>query len=446
MEMNRLVMTNPRCFLPWATAAALLCLGCAALQSQTDVAPAAVMISLDEAIRRAQQNQPDYAAAAANSQLAHIDRTMAHMAPLPTVLFHNQALYTQPLGATTSPRFIANNAVHEYTSQGMVATTLGLGQVADIRRATAADLRAATELEIARRGLVSAVSGLYFGLIDAGHRAHIAEQAHNEAADFLSLTQKREEAREAAHADVVKAQLEDQQRARELEDAQLTAMNARLELGVLLFPDPRTAYTVDEAEESAPLSSRDEYAQAAAANNPELKSALAALRESDAGVLSARADYLPTIGLNYNYGIDAEQFAVNGPDNVRNLGYSASVTVDLPVWNWLGTQHKIKQSEIRRNAARVALTAAQRQTIAQFEKVYGEAVAARHQLDSLDASEQTAAESLRLTKMRYTGGEATVLEVVDAQTAYVSAANAREDGRVRYASALTNLKTLTGAM
>lgn len=434
------------CIIQRATAAALLFLGCTALQSQTDAAPAAVTISLSEAIHRAVQNQPDYATAVADSQVARIDRTLARSAPLPTVQFHNQGIYTQPLGKTNSPRFIANNGVREYMSQGVVSTTLGMSQVADMRHATAAELRAAAGLEIARRGLVAAVSGLYFGLIDADHRALIAEKAHNEAADFQSLTQKREDAREAAHADVVKAQLEEQQRSRDLEDAQLMAMNARLELGMLLFPDPRTPYTVDEAEDRAPFASRDEYAQAASKNNPELKSALAAVHESDADVLSARADYLPTIGLNYTYGIDAAQFATNSTDHVRNLGYSASVTVDLPVWNWLATQHKVKQSEIRRDAARVALTAAQRQAIAQFEKVYAEAVAARHQLDSLDASVQTAAESLRLTKMRYTGGEATVLEVVDAQTAYVTAANAREDGRVRYQSALTNLKTLTGAM
>ena len=58
----------------------------------------------------------------------------------------------------------------------------------------------------------------------------------------------------------------------------------------------------------------------------------------------------------------------------------------------------------------------------------------------------TAAESLHLTKLRYAEGEATVLEVVDAQTAYVTAENAREDGRVRYEAARADLQTLTGTM
>ncbi len=85
-------------------------------------------------------------------------------------------------------------------------------------------------------------------------------------------------------------------------------------------------------------------------------------------------------------------------------------------------QHKVKQSEIRRDAVKVALTATQRRLIARLDEAYAEAAGARDQLASLDASVATAAESLRLTKLRYTGGEATVLEVVDAQSAFVAAA------------------------
>jgi outer membrane protein TolC len=197
---------------------------------------------------------------------------------------------------------------------------------------------------------------------------------------------------------------------------------------------------------TTPLPSRDEVDQAASKNNPELKSALASLQVSDADVLAARAAYLPDLGLNVTYGIDAPQFAVNGPDRGRNLGYSASVTLDIPVWDWLSTQHKVKQSEIRREASRVALTATQRRLVARLDEAYAEAAAAREQLASLDTSVTTAAESLRLTKLRYAAGEATVLEMVDAQGAFLMAENAREDGRVRYQAARADLETLTGTM
>ena len=421
-----------------------------------DQAAAGKPITLDEAIRRAEANEPAYAASLAESRASALDRSIAGAGLLPNVVYHNQALYTQSngqqnqagqgVGSQPSPRFIANNAVREYASQAVINETLGLGGLAALRRADAEAARSAAELEVARRGLVVAVTGLFYGSIAADNKLVVAERAHAEAAGFTGLTSKREQAREAAHADLVKAQLAEQQRERDLADAKVAAEKARLELAVLLFPDPRTPFTLAAPEGAEQLPSRAEVEQAAAKNNPELKSVLASLNVSNADVEAARAGYLPDLGLNVTYGIDAPQFAVNGPDHVQNLGYSASVTLDIPVWDWLSTQHKIKQSEIRRDAARVAMTAAQRRLIARLDEAYSEAAAARDQLASLDASVATAAESLRLTKLRYTGGEASVLEVVDAQNAYVGAENAREGGLVRYQAARADLQTLTGTM
>ena len=96
--------------------------------------------------------------------------------------------------------------------------------------------------------------------------------------------------------------------------------------------------------------------------------------------------------------------------------------------------------------AKVTLTAAQRKVIATLEEAYAEATASQGQLDLLDLSVRTAAESLRLTKLRYSAGEATALEVVDAQTAYLSAGTAREDGAVRYQTALAELQLLSGTL
>jgi len=441
----------------------LLCLWCLGLlarsaQAQTPApvanqAPAAapISITLEEALKRAQINEPNFATAQADARVAGLDKSIARAGLLPTVTYHNQALYTQPGGqgqgvGSNTFKFIGNNAVHEYASQAVVDETIGLGQIAAVRRADAAAAVAIAELEIARRGLVAAVVGLYYGVSAADHKLSIAQQAADEAAAFVKLTSQREQAREAAHADTIKAQLELQSRDRELSDAKLNADKSLLELGVLLFPDPRTPYTVVMGDTPSALATREEVNQRAAGNNAELKSALATLNLASADVNAARGAYLPSLGVSYLYGIDAPQFAVNGPDHVSNVGYAATVTLDLPVWDWLATEHKVKQSQIKRNAAKTALTAAQRRLIAQLDESYAEAQAARSQLASLDASVATAAESLRLTKLRYTGGEATVLEVVDAQTAFITAQLAREDGRVRYETAQAQLQTLTGSM
>jgi outer membrane protein TolC len=434
---------------------AVIAPGQASAPDATTAAPPMV-ITLDEAIHRAQSSDANYAAAVAAGRSAALDRNIAYADLLPNAVYHNQGLYTQPNGeknqagqgvsSQPAPRFIANNAVREYASQVSINETLGLSSVAAVRRAQALAAQSAAEQEIARRGLVAAVVSLFSESLAADHKLLVAERARQEAADFTKLTQEREQARESAHADVIKAQLEEQKRNRDLEDAQVEAEKARLELGVLLFPDPRTAYTLSASDAPPPLASREEIDAAAAKNNPELQSAFEALRASNADVLATRGSYLPDIALNYTYGIDAPQFAVNGPDGVRNLGYSAMVTVDLPVWDWFNTQRRVKQSEIVRQSAQVALSATQRQLIARLGEAYSEAATARDELASLDLSVSTAAESLRLTKMAYTGGEATVLEVVEAQNTYFVAQNAREDGRVRYEAARAKLQTLTGTM
>jgi outer membrane protein TolC len=411
------------------------------------------IITLDEAIRRAQTNEPNFAVARAESKATALDRSISRAALLPNAVYHNQYLYTQGTNGTvpvdgnqtTSPIFIANNAVHEYTSQAVVTETIGLKGVADVRLADATSARAAAEYEVARRGLVATVVSLYYTLSANEHKVLVAQRAEDEAAGFTDLTSKREAAREVAHADVVKAQLQQQQRERDLADAGLAADRARLELGVLLFPDPRTSYATESTALPA-MPSRADVEARAAAHNPDLRSALATVRMSDAEVLGARAAYLPDLALNFNYGIDAAQFATKGPNGVSNLGYSASATVDIPVWDWLATPHRVKQTEIRRDAARVALTATQRHLIAALDEAYAEAAEAQRQAASLELSATTAAESLRLTKLRYTAGEATVLEVVDAQTSLTTAENAREDGIVRYETGLANLQTLTGTL
>jgi outer membrane protein TolC len=437
----------------------LVCVpACSAQQAGagTTAASGPIVITLDEAIHRAQINEPTFAGSIAESKAAGLDRSIARAALLPSAVYHNQVLYTQPngqqnqagqgVGSQPSPRFIANNAVREYASQGLINETIGFTQLAEVKRADAASAFAQAQLEVARRGLVGTVVSLYYSVFAAEQKSNVAKRAATESDTFADLTQKREVAREVAHADVIKAQLEQQQRQRDLADANVAAERAKLELAVLLFPDPRTPYSLQQNTDIAPVPARAAVEAAASNNNPDLKSAFAALKQSDAEVLAARAAYLPDIGLNFTYGIDAPQFAVKGPDGVQNLGYSASVTLDIPVWDWLSTQHKVKQSEIRRDAVRVALTAAQKRLIANLEEFYSEATAAHDQLTSLDESVRTATESLRLTKLRYTGGEATVLEVVDAQNALTLAENAREDGAVRYRVALANLQTLTGTL
>jgi outer membrane protein TolC len=435
------------------------------VRAQTIAAPPNVtdetqapVITLQDAITRAEANDPGYVASTAGQEAARLDRGITRSALLPVVTYHNQYLYTQPNGlknqagqgvaAQDAPRFIANNAIREYASQALITETLSVAGFTDLKRTGAAAAKAEADLEVAKRSLVVTVASAYYTLVAEEASVEVAQRAANEAQSFVDLTEKLEKGREVAHADVIKADLVLQQRQRDLTDAQLAAEKARRELGVLILPDPRMPFRLADSDQATTpaMPSREESEAAASKNNPELKIALETLRMSEEDVSAARAAYFPTLSLNYTYGIDAPQFAVNGPDGVRNLGYSAFATLDIPVWDWMATHDRVKQSLLKQKIAGAQLTFTQKKLIADLDEYYGEAKVANDELSSLNLSAKTAEDSLRLTKLRYSAGEATALEVVDAENTVTQAETASADGALRYRVALANLQTLTGVL
>lgn len=427
-----------------ATALTAQTAGVAAAADPQNSAP--VTLTLQDALERARANSPQFRAALTELGVAREDRVQARAGMLPAVNYTTQYLYTEG-NHTPTGRFIANNAVHEYVAQGNAhqAINLGLGELAEFRRAGAAEALARARAEIAARGLVVTVVESYYGLVVAERKYASAQQATNEAQRFLKISQELERGGEVAHSDVIKAQLQFNDRARDLREAQLAMAKARVGLAVLLFADFNQNFTVvDDLAQAKPLPGFLEVQQLAKKNNPDLRQAIAALKVAGEEVNVARSAHLPTLTLDYWYGIDAAHFATREPDGLRNLGYSASATLTLPVFNWGATQSKVKQAELRRTQAQVELSAAQRQLVANLQNFYGEAEAARAELDTLRNSAELAAESLRLTTLRYQAGDASALEVVDAQNALTQARNAYDDGEARYRLALANLQTLTG--
>jgi len=82
---------------------------------------------------------------------------------------------------------------------------------------------------------VAVVQG-YYGLIAAQRKYANVQQAATETQNFLSLSHKLENGGEVAHADVIKAQIQAQDRQRDLREARLTMDKARLDLAVLTIP------------------------------------------------------------------------------------------------------------------------------------------------------------------------------------------------------------------
>lgn len=430
----------------WVGAAAMA--QTASEHGQAPAAPGAsrLTISLQDALERARINSPQFQSANIGALLAHEDRVQAKAALLPTLNYVNQYIYTEGNGTPTAT-FIANNGVHEYLSQAQVhGDVFAPGKRADYKRAVAAEAMARAKAEIASRGLVVTVVDSYYGLVAAERKLQYAQQSLREAQQFLDITQKQEQGGESAHSDVVKAQILLEQRQRDAQEADLAVEKSRVGLAVLVFPDFQKDFdVVDDLQNEVNLPPFPEVQTLAAKNNPDVRAALAAVEQEKWGVSSARSGYLPSLSFDYFFGIDANQFAIYNPQGARNLGSVVQAQLTIPVWNWGTTRSKLRQAQLHLQQARLELSVIQRELLANLNSFFQEAQIAGSQVSSLRHSADLAAESLRLTLLRYTAGEVTVLEVVDAQTTLAQARNAYADGLVRYRLALSDLQTLTGS-
>jgi outer membrane protein TolC len=418
-------------------------------------------ISLEDALSRAEKYGTQIQSANIVAQLAHEDKSQARAATLPNATALNQFIYTEGNG-TPSGVFVANDGVHVYNEQIQVhEELLSLVRRGEVRMAAAAEAVARAKADVAARGLKATVVQDYYAVASAERKTVNAGKSLQEAQEFLDITQKQEQGGEAAHSDVIKAQLQVQQRERDVQDGQLAIQKAKITLAVLIFPSLQLDYSViDDLAQVAILPPLPEVTAQVNAGSPDVRSARASLSEAQLGVTVARYAYLPSFGLDVFYGINANQFAAqtDHPTNEsgrstlpdyqvpfrQNLGYMAQATLNVPIWNWGAIHSKVKQAALKERQAELDLTLTQKQLQADLASFYQEAQTALSQVASLRSSSDLSAESLRLTLLRYKAGEATALEVVDAQTTASQARNAYNDGLLRYRIALTNLQTLTG--
>ena len=411
-------------------------------------------MTLKDALALAQANAPQVLAALSDTNAAHEDLQQARAARKPSLSARSEYLGTEGNGTFASGRFVTNDGVHVYRDWAIVhedfmATVTKTG----VRRAAEAEALAKAKAEIAKRGLGATVAKAYYALLTAQRKYSTAQQGLDQAKQYLDISQTMERGGEVARSDVVKSQIQYATQEQAFREGKLAMDSARLDLAVILFRDFNLNFNVvDDLDTPAALPPMADVTAMAERENPDLQAANSALRAAKLDVAIARQGYLPTLTADFVYGIEANAFALHstvaadplkGP--MPNLGYFLTVSLNVPIWDWGTRASKVRQAGLKREQANVDLTVTQRELMRNLQGYYLEAQTAREQMQTLRNLVDLSAESLRLTGLRYQAAEATILELVDAQTTLLQARNAYDDGLVRYRLALMNLQTLTGA-
>jgi outer membrane protein TolC len=422
--------------------------------SRPDNTAPPVTVTLQDALERARHFDTQFLTVQTEAKISHEDRVQARNAMLPQVSATTQYLNTQGNGKTPSGRFVTNDGVHVYRAWGVFhqdlspSTYLATG----LHRADAAQAVAGAKAEIARRGLTITVTKLYYALVVAQRKYVTSQQTLEQGRHFFDITQETERLGQAAHSDVIKAEIQYNQQQQSFEESRLALQNARLDLAVVLFPTFTDNFeVVDDLNSSATLPSFEEVKSMSEKDNPDMRAALQAERQTHYEVMAAKAAFLPTLNIDVDYGIEANDFALRSvqkgdpkPGPVPNLGYFLTAGFTVPVWDWGTLRSKLHQAKYKEEQAHAELSQTQRQMLNNLYSYYNEAAVARETVERAQHTSDLAAESLRLINLRYQGGESTALEAVDAQNTFIAARGLYDDAEARYRVALANLQTLTG--
>jgi outer membrane protein TolC len=423
--------------------------------SGPDQSAAPITVTLQDAIQRAQKNDAQFLATTSDAKSAREDRLQARNVLLPSVTNSTQFLGTQGNGKTPEGRFVTNDGVHVYREWGVIREDLSPGNymLTGLRRASAAEAIAKAKGEIAQRGLNATVTKNYYALLVAQRKYATAQEALDQAKRFLDITQQTENAGQGPHSDVIKSQIQYGQQEQSFEESRLAMENSRLDLAVLLFPTLNENFTVvDDLDSPQALPPFPEVQTMAGKETPDLRVAAETMREADLDVTAAKGSFLPSLSIETDYGIEANDFALHavakahpelGP--LPTLGYFLTANLTIPVWDWGTLRSKLHQAEFKQEQARAELSQAQREMLSNLYSSYNEAAVARSAVDTSRRTAALAAESLRLINLRYQAGESNSLEVIDAQNTLTQSRNAYDDSEARYRVALANLQMLTGS-
>jgi outer membrane protein len=416
------------------------------LAAQAAAQSAAKPLSLDDCVRLAQGAQSTISVARQEAEIARYGVDRARAGFFPKVQVNNTFIYNSPqLGNPGEFSFVALNGIREYNSQLIAVQDLDVsGRLrAELARARADRDAAAASLNLSQRDLKRAVSASFYRTLLARHLVQSARDTLAEAQAFADRTQLLFEQGEAAQADVLKAASEVAFLEQSLIASQLDAEVANHDLASFWTDAVGDALSLEDPL-SQPLPSLESILGAAPSTGALY------LRRPEFGLLDAqrqgfladsrrtRADLFPQASFAFQYGIDSLHL------RIRDRGYAAFVSLNIPVFDWFKTQNLVRQFQLKAQQVQVNREMATRTFSKEYQDAMSRLKSLAQQVALTEKQVKLSEDNLRMSRVRYDGGEGAALEVVAAQNQLALARTNYYTALASFWNAKVDLEVATG--
>lgn len=167
----------------------------------------------------------------------------------------------------------------------------------------------------------------------------------------------------------------------------------------------------------------------ALANREELKSLGLASKIYQQKVNVARSEFLPTVGLTANY-LVSNPSLLNGFENKFRGMWGIGVVVKIPVFHWGEGIYKVKAAKAEANIARYQLEDVKEKVELQVTQSSYKVNEAAKKLAMAEKNMEKAEENLRYATLGFKEGVIPTSNVLEAQTAWLSAQSGKIDAQI----------------
>jgi len=381
--------------------------------------PAGQRLTLRDCVRLAETVPSAVSIARLERDIAARDAAQARSSFFPQSRLTSGSIYNSPLLYDRQAfSFVPLNGIREFASLLTVNQELDLsGRLrADLSHARASRDQAEASAGITQRNLRQAVAAAYYRVLLTRHIARVLQDVLDESKNFERRASLLVQGGEAARADLVKASAQAANLQQACNAAELEAKLAVYHLASFWTKEPPESLFLEDVFEEDPPPPEAEPAQPAPFLRRLEFNLLDAQRKGfQADARLARASLLPQLNLTFQYGIDSTAV------RIRDRGYAAFFNLTIPLFDWNRARHAIAQARLRgeqtalnRALSERVFSQQYRSALARARQLFGQIALARQQV-------KLAEEDLRLSRLRYEGGEGPALEVVVAQNQLASA-------------------------
>lgn len=180
---------------------------------------------------------------------------------------------------------------------------------------------------------------------------------------------------------------------------------------------------------SLPSTETQSNVATALSNREELRSLDLASKIYDQKVNVTRAGFLPSVALTANYMVTNPSL-VNGFERKFRGMWAVGALVQIPIWNWGEGMYKVKAAKAEANIARYQLADVKEKVELQVSQASYKVNEAAKRLTMTEKNMEKADENLRYAKLGFTEGVIPTSNVLEAQTAWLSAQSDKIDAQI----------------